>query len=118
MHCSNSMRDKFAQLHISISALNLEHYLKLHSMLSQALPASGLFEGQFRMDVFDTARMRHLTCSAGYFSGREAISFNESGFIGFAGWASSTNCEPIYVAFSDWVQWLAGIGFDGKAERN
>jgi hypothetical protein len=39
-----------------------------------------------------------------YFDKRECISFNADGFIGFAGWASSENSEPIIKGF------LAAIG--------
>jgi hypothetical protein len=34
---------------------------------------------------------------------REAISFNRSGYIGFAGWASSANTKPFIDAFSNWI---------------
>lgn len=37
------------------------------------------------------------------YSTREAISFNEDGFIGFAGWASSDNVKPIIKAFNYWL---------------
>lgn len=41
-----------------------------------------------------------------YFKRREAISFNNGGFIGFAGWASSENSKPIHKAFIKWVKSL------------
>lgn len=37
-----------------------------------------------------------------YFKNREAISFNENGFIGFAGWSDSNNIQPIIKAFINW----------------
>lgn len=37
-----------------------------------------------------------------YFKKREAISFNENGFIGFGGWASSKNLHPIVKGFINW----------------
>lgn len=42
-------------------------------------------------------------CSSDYFSGREAITFNGDGFIGFAGWACSNTVKPFTQAFKDWV---------------
>lgn len=39
-----------------------------------------------------------------YFTDREAISFNDDGFIGFCRWADSHNSMPILKAFSDWVR--------------
>ena len=43
-----------------------------------------------------------LTVSGTYFSKREAITFNENGFIGFAGWASGYHKEPFTVGFIKW----------------
>lgn len=37
-----------------------------------------------------------------YFTQREAISFNEHGYIGFCGWASDANAAPIVEAFNEW----------------
>lgn len=39
-----------------------------------------------------------------YFTDREAISFNDDGFIGFCGWADSHNSAPIRKAFSEWMR--------------
>ncbi len=48
-----------------------------------------------------------LRVSGFYFSGREAISFNEDGFIGIAGWADDTNVQPFLRAFHKWVcEWM------------
>jgi len=41
-----------------------------------------------------------------YFQGREAISFNRDGFVGFAGWADSTNVLPFIRAFVRFVDYL------------
>lgn len=44
-----------------------------------------------------------------YFKDREAISFNKDGFVGFAGWADSTNVRPFLKAFGRWAtEWVAG----------
>lgn len=42
--------------------------------------------------------------NSSYFKNREAISFNENGFIGFAGWADSTNVQPFINAFEKWIK--------------
>lgn len=48
-----------------------------------------------------------LFVSGFYFHGREAISFNEDGYIGFAGWADDTNIQPFLRAFMRWlVEWM------------
>lgn len=38
----------------------------------------------------------------GQWKGREAISFNSDGFIGFCGWADTQNGQPIYRAWRRW----------------
>ncbi|RHL22642.1 hypothetical protein DW029_08315 [Collinsella sp. AF38-3AC] len=35
----------------------------------------------------------------GQWNGREAVSFNSDGFIGFCGWADTVNSQPIYRAW-------------------
>jgi len=41
---------------------------------------------------------------------REAISFNRSGNIGFAGWASTKNSAPIIEAFCEWIDTMKAEG--------
>lgn len=47
-----------------------------------------------------------LFINSHYFMQREAISFNQDGFIGFAGWADSGNTQPFIDAFIEWCDWL------------
>lgn len=52
-----------------------------------------------------------LRCDGSYFHGREAISFNSDGFIGFCGWADSENTAPFLCAFCRWMdEWLSKKG--------
>ena len=44
-----------------------------------------------------------------YFEGREAVSFNEDGFIGFCGWADGCNERAILEGFYRWMQERMGI---------
>ena len=48
-----------------------------------------------------------LYINSHYFTRREAISFNEDGFIGFAGWADQRNTNPLLRAFLRWCDNLA-----------
>jgi len=43
-----------------------------------------------------------------YFMGREAVSFNPDGFIGFAGWASAGNIDPIIKGFLSAISKIQG----------
>ena len=47
-----------------------------------------------------------LYLNSHYFTQREAISFNEDGFIGFAGWADQWNTNPLLRAFLKWCDYL------------
>ena len=39
----------------------------------------------------------------------EGVSFNRDGFIGFAGWASDENVQPVLRAFKRWLtRWMPG----------
>lgn len=49
-----------------------------------------------------------LYMNSHYFTQREAISLNEDGFIGFAGWADQGNVNPILRAFLKWCDYLSG----------
>ena len=42
-----------------------------------------------------------------YFDDREAITFNDYGFIGFCGWADGRNLTPFVVGFKKWCDYLA-----------
>ncbi|MDU0069882.1 MULTISPECIES: hypothetical protein [Bacillus] len=53
-----------------------------------------------------TLKCCFLFVNSDYFTQREAISFNQDGFIGFAGWASSDNVKPMIDAFVEWVDYL------------
>lgn len=58
----------------------------------------------------------YLYINSHYFTRREAISFNEDGFIGFCGWADERNTEPIVAAFMEWCDVLAEQAKEGAAE--
>jgi len=52
----------------------------------------------------------YIKVDGSYFGGRECISFNRDGFIGFCGWADSTNTEPIIKAFIKWCDYISNRG--------
>lgn len=45
-----------------------------------------------------------IKCKSFYFTGREVVSFNRDGFIGFAGWADDKHIQPILDGFIEWTQ--------------
>lgn len=61
---------------------------------------------KIKTSVYGGLKSAFLRVDGPYFTDREAISFNEDGFIGFAGWASSENVKPFHDAFVEWVDWF------------
>ena len=60
-------------------------------------------------------RLAEMRCRASYFGMREAITFNEDGFIGFCGWSDSKNEKPILRAFEIWLKdYMLGDGVTFK----
>ena len=53
-----------------------------------------------------TMKRCFLYMNSHYFTQRECISFNQNGFIGFAGWADQGNTNPILRAFLAWCDIL------------
>lgn len=59
-----------------------------------------------------------IRCTAWYFKGgcaRQAITFEKSGFIGFAGWSDDTNIQPILAGFVAWVDEMAAVSKSTQA---
>lgn len=78
----------------AFSAMHISHRVKFKPTVAMSSRAGGI-ESAF------------LFCDGSYFNGREAISFNSDGFIGFCGWADDKNSITFLVAFYRWVnEWL------------
>jgi hypothetical protein len=52
-------------------------------------------------------KFAYLKVKGSYFESREAISFNENGFIGFGGELDDKNVQPILKAFCRWCDLIA-----------
>lgn len=78
---------------VTVPELSVSHYRKTRPIIHMG-DAGGIREA-------------FLFCDGSYFNGREAISFNEDGFIGFCGWADSMNSRPFVSGFCRWVdEWM------------
>lgn len=81
---------------VTIPELSVSHYRKTRPIIHMG-DAGGIREA-------------FLFCDGSYFNGREAISFNEDGFIGFCGWADSMNSRPFVSGFCRWVdEWMTPV---------
>lgn len=60
----------------------------------------------------------HILVDGPYFTRREAISLEPSGYFGFAGWADSRNERPFLVAFARWMdEWLFSPDMRGLGRK-
>jgi hypothetical protein len=105
----NEARERWARSGLGYDVLtedNLEH---LRAKIDAATLASGLIDSTFRAREPATLHKQpgnhwaDIRCSAYYFEDRQAVTFEDGGFVGFAGWADDTNVQPILSAFVSWV---------------
>lgn len=100
---------------LTYSDLTSANIQRLRTIINDAMKASGVMApsgrsaGTFRMQPHIKVWLQHkgfgvgLYCRAFYFKDREAVTFNDGGFIGFAGWADDINVQPILSGFTQWV---------------
>ena len=58
------------------------------------------------LDKNKKLKFAELRVKGTYFDDREAITFNQDGWIGFAGWADTKNITPFIMAFIEWCNYL------------
>ena len=104
-------RQLWAETGLRISDLSRADLATLRTRLDRELIASGLIRGSLRMERrigirADDGRVRtaELRCRSDYFADRQAVTFEESGFVGFAGWADELNVQPVLIAFTGWAR--------------
>lgn len=99
---NDEARAAIAAAGITTETINIMQIRVLWSFISREMKHSNCFNGCYKMD--ELTNFKYLTCSSDYFEGREAVSFNDDGFIGFAGWASSSNAQPILDGVAKWLE--------------
>ncbi|MEG0969124.1 MAG: hypothetical protein RSG92_27540, partial [Pseudomonas sp.] len=102
-------RELFAKSGLTYSVVSPESMRTLRAKINEQMVASGVMQGALRCRQRATVRDGYavIRCKASYFDDREAITFNPDGFIGFAGWASDGNVQPILQGFAAWVKEMA-----------
>jgi hypothetical protein len=96
---------------LTIGDLTATDLSDLRARLDREMRASGLIRGSFRMQGRVHARQEggrlrsaELRCRSDYFEDRQAVTLEESGFVGFAGWADEVNVQPVLTGFIDWAR--------------
>ncbi|WP_342487302.1 hypothetical protein NSQ30_10585 [Bacillus sp. FSL R7-0651] len=80
---------------------HIKQAVKEKTMSTVSMRMSQKLDSKYRTN--GTLKRCYVYINSHYFTQREAISFNLDGFIGFAGWADSSNRHPIIAAFVEWV---------------
>jgi len=95
-------------IHIEQLRLLVSHELALHDEEMDMSLKSPLKKD---LVVLKTRGLKYASIKVDgpYFSDREGITFNQDGFIGFAGWASGSNLKPFVIAFEKWLDWLGEV---------
>jgi hypothetical protein len=81
----------------------------LHGCIARRLISAGLMRGSYKIG---NVTGRSIRVKSDYFDSREAVTFNDDGFVGFAGWADENNVQPILWGVVDWVNEVTG--YDGS----
>lgn len=116
-------RAEWAKSGLTYADLSPESLRRLRGMIDHTMRASGLMQGSYRaaqrfIDRLDgPSPWADLRCRSYCFEGRQAVTFEKDGFIGFAGWADDYNVQPILTAFCKWVAILARLGQPEAEDR-
>jgi hypothetical protein len=107
-------RKRFADAGLKYSHLTRENLQRLRNLIDAEMRKSGCFNGTYRCKQRPIYRdgerfFAGVKCRAFYFDDREAVSFNRDDFIGFAGWSSDENVQPILAGFASWVEKMATV---------
>lgn len=103
-------RDVWAQSGLTYASLTPAAIERLRALLDAEMMGGEYLRGTFRASQKPKVLKcgsYDIRCTAWYFKGRQArqcVTFEPSGFIGFAGWSDDTNIQPIIRAFMAWVE--------------
>lgn len=121
----NEARQKFKDAGLTYAVITPAALRLLRSAINQRMKDSGLIRGTFRCrerGVIQTSKSGRffagINCRSFYFDNREAVSFNDDGFIGFAGWSDDENIKPILEGFCEWVETLKSGAVESKGAQS
>jgi hypothetical protein len=111
MMTRDDARAAFAASGLTYADLTDQTLTRLREAINVALKAEAAdnanmrITGRTKIEMNDTGDVTFvdMTCRSNYFDKRQAVTFNQGGFIGFAGWADDANVAPILQAFTAWT---------------
>ncbi|MCX4365087.1 MAG: hypothetical protein OSJ70_04880 [Bacilli bacterium] len=110
-------REYFKKCHLNYEDINMNDIYKLIQILNKKISEvdsvllminEPKIKGSYKDIVFkkDKLNFAQIRVKGDYFASREAITFNQDGFIGFCGWASDDNAKPIIDGFIEWCNYI------------
>jgi hypothetical protein len=110
-------REYFKKCNLTYESINMNDLYKLISILNKYISddailimmnepiMKGIHKNIF-LNKNRKIKSAFLECKGQYFGKREAISFNQDGFIGFCGWADDIRTRRITNGFKEWCDYL------------
>lgn len=111
-------REHFKKCNLSYSDIGIKEINKLVEYLNKHIQDYGscmikindpILKGNNKNIIFDSnnkIKFAELRVKGTYFDDREAITFNDDGWIGMCGWADSHNITPFVMGFIEWCNYL------------
>ena len=112
-------RDYFNKCNITYEDIGMNEIYKLIQFLNKKIADAGScmlminepkLKGRntnIKLNKNGKIKFAELRVKGTYFDDREAITFNEDGFIGFCGWADGYNLTPFVTGFKDWCDYIS-----------
>lgn len=113
----NQAREYFKKCDLTYEDINMNDIYYLIQILNKEMFNDNIlimmnepiFKGKgknIKLDKNNKIVFAGLTAKGNYFLHREAITFNEDGFIGFCGWADDKRTEIFASGFVKWCDYL------------
>ncbi len=111
-------RNYFKKSNLSYEDIGMNEIYKLIQILNKRIAEAGscmlmINEPKLRgrntnikLDKNGKIKFAEIRVKGTYFDDREAITFNEDGWIGFCGWADGYNLTPFVMGFKEWCDYL------------
>lgn len=110
-------RDYYKKCKITYNDITMNDLYKLIQFLNKRIVEAGScmiminepkLKGANKNIVFKNNKLvfAEIRVKGTYFDDREAITFNDDGFIGLCGWADGYNLTSFVMGFKDWCDYM------------
>lgn len=110
-------RNYFKECNLTYDDIGMNEIYKLIQILNRRIEQVGScmlminepkLKGRYRNIILKDGKIKfaEIKVKGTYFDDREAITFNDDGYIGFCGWADGYNLTPFIMGFKEWCDYL------------